>query len=79
MFLYKEFSKKETPDFEIRVRALKHEPDMFYVNKNLKYIEDKLAEEIIKTKITSNDLIVIDFDEEIAEISVLVKSNEEKD
>ena len=44
-----------------------------------KYIEDKLAEEIIKTKITSNDLIVIDFDEEIAEISVLVKSNEEKD
>ena len=33
---------KDTPDFEIRVRAIKHEPDMFFVNKNLKLIEDKL-------------------------------------
>ena len=30
------------PDFEIRARAVKHEPDMFFVNKNLKLIEDKL-------------------------------------
>ena len=30
------------PKFEIRVRAIKHEPDMFFVNKNLKLIEDKL-------------------------------------
>lgn len=32
----------EYPNFEIRVRATKHEPDMFFVNKNLKLIEDKL-------------------------------------
>ena len=32
----------EEPNFEIRVRAIKHEPDMFFVNKNLKVIEDKL-------------------------------------
>ena len=32
----------EEPNFEIRVRAIKHEPDMFFVNKNLKLIEDKL-------------------------------------
>lgn len=32
----------EDPLFEIRVRAIKHEPDMFFVNKNLKLIEDKL-------------------------------------
>jgi len=30
------------PNFEIRVRAAKHEPDMFYVNKYLKIVEDKL-------------------------------------
>lgn len=30
------------PNFEIRVRALRNEPDMFYVNKNLKEIEDQL-------------------------------------
>jgi len=30
------------PQFEIRVRPLKHEPDMFYVNKYLKFIEDQL-------------------------------------
>jgi hypothetical protein len=30
------------PDFEIRVRAARHEPDMFYVNKYLKLIEDEL-------------------------------------
>lgn len=30
------------PAFEIRVRAAKHEPDMFYVNKYMKLIEDDL-------------------------------------
>jgi hypothetical protein len=30
------------PEFEIRVRASRHEPDMFYVNKFLKIIEDDL-------------------------------------
>jgi hypothetical protein len=34
-------NKKET-DFEIRVRASRHEPDMFYVNKYMKLIEDDL-------------------------------------
>jgi hypothetical protein len=32
----------ESPDFEIKTRAVNHEPDMFFVNKNLRYIEDKL-------------------------------------
>ncbi|MFA7030042.1 MAG: hypothetical protein WC179_07215 [Candidatus Cloacimonadaceae bacterium] len=32
----------EDPNFEIRARAIKNEPDMFFVNKNLKLIEDKL-------------------------------------
>ena len=31
-----------TPKFEIRVRPLKHEPDMFYVNKYIKLIEKEL-------------------------------------
>lgn len=30
------------PKFEIRVRASKYEPDMFYVNKFMKFIEDDL-------------------------------------
>lgn len=30
------------PKFEIRVRATKHEPDMFYVNKYMRLIEDEL-------------------------------------
>jgi hypothetical protein len=34
--------KPDDPKFEIRARAIKHEPDMFFVNKNLKLIEDKL-------------------------------------
>jgi hypothetical protein len=33
---------KDNPEFEIRVRALRHDPDTFFVNKNLKLIEDKL-------------------------------------
>jgi hypothetical protein len=32
----------DEPDFQIRVRAAKHEPDMFYVNKNMKLIEEEL-------------------------------------
>ena len=32
----------KTPGFEIRVRAAKHEPDMFYVNKYIKLVEDDL-------------------------------------
>jgi hypothetical protein len=32
----------KTPAFEIRVRAARHEPDMFYVNKYMKLVEDKL-------------------------------------
>lgn len=35
-------SNAEDPSFEIRARAVKHEPDMFFVNRNLKLIEDKL-------------------------------------
>lgn len=30
----------ETPQFEIRVRPLKHEPDMYYVNKYMKSVEE---------------------------------------
>jgi len=30
------------PIFDIRVRATKHEPDMFYVNQSMKLIEEKL-------------------------------------
>jgi hypothetical protein len=38
------FDKNNTknPQFEIRVRPLKHEPDMFYVNKYMKLIEKEL-------------------------------------
>ena len=32
----------QSPGFEIRVRAAKHDPDMFYVNKCMKVIEDDL-------------------------------------
>lgn len=32
----------KAPNFTIRVRATRHEPDTFYVNKNLKVVEDKL-------------------------------------
>lgn len=35
-------TSSEDPKFEIRARAVKHEPDMFFVNRNLKYIEDRL-------------------------------------
>jgi len=32
----------ENPAFDIRVRAIKHEPDMYYVNKYMKLIEKEL-------------------------------------
>jgi hypothetical protein len=32
----------QTPDFEIRVRAAKHEPDSFYVNQCVRLIADEL-------------------------------------
>jgi hypothetical protein len=32
----------EEPNYQIRVRATKHEPDMFYANKNLKVVEGEL-------------------------------------
>jgi hypothetical protein len=35
-------TNKGTPDFSIRVRASREEPDMFYVNKYLKLVEDDL-------------------------------------
>lgn len=35
-------SDANEPQFEIRVRPLKHEPDMFYVNKYMKLIEKEL-------------------------------------
>lgn len=41
LILFNTKAPKE-PDFEIRVRAAKHEPDMFYVNRYLKEIEDEL-------------------------------------
>jgi len=31
-------TNSEAPDFEIRVRAAKHEPDMFYANKYMKFV-----------------------------------------
>ncbi|MCX6250751.1 MAG: ATP-dependent Clp protease ATP-binding subunit [Bacteroidetes bacterium] len=40
-----------------------------------KYIEDALAEEIIKTKLTENDIITIDFDDKKDEITIqIIKS-----
>lgn len=32
----------ENPEFDIRVRAIRHTPDMYYVNKNMKLIEKEL-------------------------------------
>ncbi len=34
--------KPENPQFEIRVRASRHEPDMFYVNKFMRLLENEL-------------------------------------
>lgn len=35
-------NNKDNPQYEIRVRPLKHEPDSFYINKYLKFIEKEL-------------------------------------
>lgn len=35
-------SSPGAPEFEIRVRAARHEPDMFYVNKYMRLVEDEL-------------------------------------
>lgn len=35
-------SNPKAPDFSIRVRATQHDPDMFYVNRCMKIIEDEL-------------------------------------
>lgn len=35
-------SSARNPNFTIRVRATKHDPDMFYVNRCMKFIEDEL-------------------------------------
>jgi hypothetical protein len=37
-----DINNPDDPEFEIKTRAVKHDPDMFFVNKNLKLIEDKL-------------------------------------
>lgn len=41
LILFDATAPKE-PKFEIRVRAAKHEPDMFYVNRSMKLVEDQL-------------------------------------
>ena len=41
LILYRATDPK-SPEYEIRVRATKHEPDMFYVNRSIKLIEDEL-------------------------------------
>ena len=37
-----DFTNPKDPQFDIRVRPIKHEPDMFYVNKYMKLIEQDL-------------------------------------
>jgi len=32
----------QEPDFQIRVRPQKHDPDMFYVNKYMKHVEGEM-------------------------------------
>lgn len=41
-FILFDAQNPEEPNYQIRVRATKHEPDMFYANRNLKVIEDQL-------------------------------------
>lgn len=41
-----------------------------------KYVEDALAEEIIKTKLTTDDIIMVDFNEESGEITIKVSKQE---
>ncbi len=44
-----------------------------------KYMEDPLAEEIIKTKVESGDVILVDFDKKSEEVKVSVKKAAKKD
>jgi hypothetical protein len=41
-FILFDETNPDTPAFQIRVRAARHEPDMFYVNKYMKLIEEEL-------------------------------------
>ena len=41
-FILFDSQNPEEPNYQIRVRATKHEPDMFYANRNLKAVEDEL-------------------------------------
>lgn len=41
-----------------------------------KYVEDELAEEIIKTKLQNGDIIIIDFDKEKSEITISINNKE---
>jgi ATP-dependent Clp protease ATP-binding subunit ClpC len=41
-----------------------------------KYVEDLLAEEIIKTRISPDDMITIDYDKEKADMSIIVSKPE---
>lgn len=41
-FILFDAASPSTPAFEIRVRAARHEPDMFYVNKYMKLVEEEL-------------------------------------
>jgi hypothetical protein len=38
-------TKPDDPKFEIRVRPIRHEPDMFYVNNYMKMVEKELFTE----------------------------------
>ena len=44
-----------------------------------KYVEDTLAEEIIKTKISETDTILVDYSKEKEEILVVVKKSDSTD
>jgi hypothetical protein len=39
-------NNKETPEFEILTRAMKSEPDYYYLNKYLKLIDDDIAKDL---------------------------------
>ncbi len=41
-FILFDAENPEEPNYQIRVRATRHEPDMFYANRNLKVVEDEL-------------------------------------
>ena len=43
-----------------------------------KYLEDPIAEEILKGELTEGDILMVDFDKEANEIKVIDKKNENK-